>query len=449
VESVLADGGMGRVWRARDVRLGRPVAVKVLRSEFTGDASFLSRFRAEARCAALLNHPHIAAVHDYGEAVATGSGEPMAYLVMELVDGEPLSDLLARRVRLDASETLRIVRQTADALAAAHAAGVVHRDVKPGNLLVTPDLDVKITDFGIAQFASSVPLTRTGQVIGTAQYLSPEQAAGGRATAASDVYALGVVAYECLSGRPPFDGEGPVQVALQQIRDVPPPLAPTVPEDVRRLVERAMAKDPAARFRDGAAVRDAIDELAVPRGPLAPDRRPTTVAGARSAPRTTVAPAPAPTAAAPTHRWAAPFAGRRGRNGRGLAVLLGAAATTLLVVLAVVAAVTGAAGGGVSSQRQPVGGPPAGAASHAPVQVRASDLVGRPLAAVQAQLTALGLEVQPRPVATGDVPAGQVIAVDPAGRVLPGQTLVVTYAAAPPDAAGKSDEHGHGHGDGD
>jgi serine/threonine protein kinase len=268
LETVLAEGGMGRVWRAQDIRLQRSVAVKMLRSEFSGDATFLSRFRAEAQCAALLNHPHIATVHDYGEAVAADSGEPLAYLVMELVDGESLSALLARRRRLDASDALRIIGRTAAALAAAHAAGVVHRDVKPGNVLVTSDLDVKITDFGIARSASSVKLTGTGQVIGTAQYMSPEQAAGSMASPASDVYALGVVAYECLAGRRPFEGESSAQVALQQIRNVPPPLAPTVPDDVRRLVEQAMAKDPAARFRDGAALRDAIDRLGRPGPPL-------------------------------------------------------------------------------------------------------------------------------------------------------------------------------------
>jgi serine/threonine-protein kinase len=455
LESVLANGGMGQVWRAQDIRLQRSVAVKILRSEFTGDATFLSRFRAEAQCAALLNHPHIATVHDYGEEVALDSGEPLAYLVMELVDGESLFDLLARRGRLDASDTLRIIGQTAAALAAAHAAGVVHRDVKPGNVLVTPDLKVKITDFGIAQSASSVPLTGTGQVIGTAQYMSPEQAAGGKATPASDVYAVGVVAYECLAGRRPFEGESSAQVALQQIQDMPPPLAPTVPDSVRRLVERAMAKDPAARFPGGAALRDAIDRLAAPGFTVAADRRPTAVLGIQSLPRTAVATAPAPTAGAPTaetRRLPAPSIDRRGRNDRGFAVLRRAATITLLVVVAVVAALTSTGIAGAFSQRQPVGAPTTSAASHAPVQVRATDLVGRPIAGVQAQLTTLGLTVQPRPVATGDVPPGQVISVDPVGWGVPGQPLVVTYAVAPPvSTQAKSDGHGNGrgHGEGD
>src|SRR3712207_6832807 len=172
---------MGQVWRAHDGLLGRPVAVKVLRSEYTGDPLFLARFRAEAQHAAALSHPNIAAVYDYGEEPAIdGSGEHLAYLVMELVEGESLSVVLARSGALAADHTLRILRQTAAALAVAHAAGVVHRDVKPGNVLVRPDGMVKITDFGIAWSASSVPLTRTGQVVGTAHYLSPEQAEGDR-----------------------------------------------------------------------------------------------------------------------------------------------------------------------------------------------------------------------------------------------------------------------------
>jgi hypothetical protein len=455
LESVLASGGMGRVWRAQDSRLQRSVAVKILRSEFAGDATFRSRFRAEAHCAALLNHPHIAAVHDYGEAVAMDSGEPLAYLVMELVDGESLSDLLARSGRLDASQTLRIIGQTAAALAAAHASGVVHRDVKPANILVTPDLEVKITDFGIAQSACSVPLTGTGKVIGTAHYLSPEQAAGGKATPASDVYALGVVTYECLAGRRPFEGESSVQVALQQIQDPPPPLPPTVPEDVRRLVEQAMAKDPAARFPDGAALRDAIDRLAAPWSPVAADGRPTVVLGVPSFARTAVATALAPTAGAPTaetRRRAAPSVDRGGRNSRGNAVLRGAAAITFFVVVAVVVALISAGGGGASFMRQLVGASTTSAAPPTPVRVRAADLVGRPLARVQGQLTALGLKVGPRPIVTGDVPAGQVIAVDPVGPVAPGQTLAVTYAVAPPVATpgtsnGQSNAQRDGEGD--
>src|SRR6185312_12180189 len=211
---------MGQVWRGRDVRLRRPVAVKVLRSEYTGDPTFLARFRAEAQHAALLAHRSIATVHDYGEVPAADGAEHLAYLVMELVEGEPLSTVLGRECRLGVPATLDLLHQTASALAAAHAAGVVHRDIKPGNVLMGDDGIVKITDFGIAWSASDVPLTQTGQVVGTAHYLSPEQADGAKAGPASDVYALGMIAYECLAGRRAFDGDNAVHIALRHLTDV-------------------------------------------------------------------------------------------------------------------------------------------------------------------------------------------------------------------------------------
>src|SRR4051812_8642088 len=284
----LASGGMGRVWRARDVLLERPVAVKVLRQELTGDATFRARFRAEAQHTAALHHPNVASVFDYGEVEV--DGECLAYLVMELVEGEALSTLLEREGRLDPARTLDVLRQTAAALAAAHAAGLVHRDVKPGNVLVGNDGRVKIADFGIAWSASSVPLTGTGQVVGTAHYLSPEQADGAKATPASDVYSLGTVAYECLAGRRAFDGENSVQIALKQIREQPEPLPADVPPGIRAVVERAMAKDPALRYADGAALRDAVEAVAA----ISP-----TVPGAPSAPAPTAS-FPAPTGAFPT-----------------------------------------------------------------------------------------------------------------------------------------------------
>ena len=246
LDTLLATGGMGQVWRARDRLLQRWVALKVLRSEFTGDATFLARFRTEAQHTAVLTHRNIATLHDYGETDTADGGERLAYLVMELVEGEPLSAVLEREARIDARRTLDIVRQAAAGLAAAHAAGLVHRDVKPGNVLVGADGVVKITDFGIAWSASSVPLTQTGQVVGTAHYLSPEQADGRRAGPASDVYALAMVAYECLAGRRAFDGDNAVQIALRQIREVPDPLPADVPENVRTLVGRALLKNPAS-----------------------------------------------------------------------------------------------------------------------------------------------------------------------------------------------------------
>ncbi|MCU1672206.1 MAG: serine/threonine protein kinase, partial [Frankiales bacterium] len=240
----IAVGGMGEVWRGQDTVLGRLVAVKCLKPEYVHDPEFSERFRAEARHAAGLSHPGIANVYDYGEQ---SEPEQAAWLVMELVDGEPLSTLLHRKGAMTADQALDVVGQAAMALEAAHVAGVVHRDVKPGNLLVRPDGVVKVTDFGIARATDAVPLTQTGTVVGTAYYLSPEAASGQPVTPASDVYSLGVVAYECLSGQRPFPGDNAVAVALAHLRETPPPLPGSVPSAVQDLVFRAMEKDPALR----------------------------------------------------------------------------------------------------------------------------------------------------------------------------------------------------------
>ena len=239
--SRIAIGGMGEVWKANDTVIGRVVAIKILKEEYLGDPGFRERFRAEARHAALVNHEGIANVFDYGEE------ESHAFLVMELVPGEALSTILERDKILPASKVLHIVAQTAQALHAAHQAGLVHRDIKPGNLLITPDGTVKITDFGIARLADQVPLTATGQVMGTVQYLAPEQAGGKPASPLTDVYSLGIVAYEALAGKRPFRGESQVAIAMAQIKEKPPELPSSIPEPVRRLVMSCMAKKPEGR----------------------------------------------------------------------------------------------------------------------------------------------------------------------------------------------------------
>ncbi|ABD13781.1 hypothetical protein ThrDRAFT_03983 [Frankia casuarinae] len=273
----IAAGGMGEVWRGLDLTLGRPVAVKLLRPEYASDESFLVRFRGEARHAARLSHPGVASVYDYGE-VATADDYPTAYLVMELVEGEPLSAALHREKRLSPERTLDILGQAADALQAAHALGVVHRDVKPGNLLLRPDGAVKVTDFGIARAVDAAPLTATGIMMGTAYYVSPEQASGRPVTPASDVYSLGVVAYECLAGRRPFDDRNPIVVVMAHQQDTPPPLPTDIPYQVRALVDSAMAKDPARRpssagafARSAAGIRRSLWSPEPARWPGAPD----------------------------------------------------------------------------------------------------------------------------------------------------------------------------------
>ncbi len=272
LQQLIATGGMGQVWRGRDTMLDRPVAVKVLRSEYADDQTFLARFRAEARHAAALSHPNIATVLDYGEATAEDTGEDVAFLVMELVDGAPLSTLLTEEGPLDPEAALSVLSQAAAGLAEAHRAGVVHRDVKPGNILVRPDGSVKLTDFGIACSAGSVPLTGTGQVIGTPQYMSPEQAAGEQVSPASDVYALGLVGYESLTGHAAFAGTNPVAVALKHVYEDPDPLPAEVPPDVRHLIEAALVRDPQQRLPDGDAFLHAIEETV--RRSRPPRRRP-------------------------------------------------------------------------------------------------------------------------------------------------------------------------------
>lgn len=239
--SRIATGGMGEVWRARDQLLGREVAIKLLRSHVSSDPTFRSRFRNEARITAGLAAPGIAQVFDYGEQA------DLAYLVMELVPGEPLSAILGRNGALGPEVALDVLHQTAKALHTAHTAGIIHRDIKPGNLLVTYDGVIKVTDFGIARALEAAPVTQTGTVLGTAQYVSPEQAQGAPLTPATDLYSLGVVAYECLAGRAPFQAETQVAIALQHLNEAPPPLGVDVPAQVRELVMALLSKDPARR----------------------------------------------------------------------------------------------------------------------------------------------------------------------------------------------------------
>jgi serine/threonine protein kinase len=250
----LASGGMGEVWKATDELLGRSVAVKLLKEIYFSDESFRTRFRAEARFAASLQHSGIAQVYDYGEQ------DDKAYLVMELVPGETLSRILSVEGRLSTDTALDIIGQAARALHIAHSAGIIHRDIKPANLMVTADGVLKITDFGIAR-GGGATVTQTGQVMGTAQYVSPEQATGRKITPASDLYSLGVVAYECLAGMPPFAADTPIALALMHVREDAPPLPMDVPPAVRGLVSALMAKDPEDRPAGAHKVADQIHLL--------------------------------------------------------------------------------------------------------------------------------------------------------------------------------------------
>lgn len=292
----LAIGGMGEVWRASDAVTGLQVAVKLLRLELGSDVRARTRFESEARFAAELRHPGIARAFDFGEHGGR------TFLVMELVSGEPLDEILARDGGLPLEAVLDLVVQAGRALTVAHEAGIVHRDVKPANLMVSPDGTVKITDFGIARRLAAASQTQTGMVMGTAHYISPEQAQGKELSPKADLYSLGVVAYECLTGAPPFDGSTPVEVALKHVRDAPAELPARVPYAARELVMEMLAKDPLDRPPD--AGRVAARALAIR----------ASLAGARPV-RPPAAGAPAGASTASAASTSAPrSAPRRGRH---------------------------------------------------------------------------------------------------------------------------------------
>ncbi|MFJ9948603.1 serine/threonine protein kinase [Kitasatospora sp. NPDC091207] len=319
----LGGGSMGDVWLAEDEVLGRRVAVKVLKPALLDEPGFAERFHEEARVMARLRHPGIVGVHDFGSGRTDGgqswttawgnTGRPIAYLVMELIDGEPLSEILDRRGLLGTQETLGMALQVLAALQAAHEAGVVHRDIKPANLMVREDR-VVIADFGIARPGCDTRLTVPGMVLGTAAYQAPEQASTGTVGASADLYALGVVLYECLSGRLPFHGETALEVILKHLTEPAPPLPADVPAPVRALVERAMAKDPAERWPDAAgmaaAARAAVAGEPVEGPATGTAGRAVVVAAARPVAGTGAATA----ARRPLARWRAVLGGRRRRS---------------------------------------------------------------------------------------------------------------------------------------
>ncbi|GAA4827420.1 hypothetical protein GCM10023201_12920 [Actinomycetospora corticicola] len=450
----IAIGGMGEVWEAQDTRLDRTVAVKILKAELSGDPEFLHRFRTEARTAASLNNPGVTAVHDYGETTTdwtTANGTiqvPVAYLVMELVRGEPLAQILSVHGRLGVDYTLDILEQSGYALDAAHERGLVHRDVKPGNILVTPSNQVKITDFGIAKAIDAAPVTRSGMVMGTAHYIAPEQAGGGDAGPASDVYSLGVVGYECLAGRRPYLSENAVTVAMMHIRDPLPPLPPDVPPVVRQLIELTLTKDPRGRYANGGEFARAV--AAVRRGEPVPRPGAATAATEAVNPATRVAPASTydgPSAPPPPRRdrWDdghRPEPARRGPWGT-IAAVVG-----VLVVLGILAYVL--VSNTETSAPPPVAAPTTTTTTTAPpttttttrsrattttsasgntVSVSNIDYVGRSASVATAALREDGLSPTVRTVLGGqptDPSACRVLYVSPTGEVQRGDTVTVT-----------------------
>ena len=284
IDSLIAAGGMGEVWRATDEVLGRVVSVKFLHPQFASDESFLERMLREARAASAINHPGVVAVYDFGR-IDPEDGVPTSYIVMEHVDGPSLSQMLTDGP-LGVDKSLMILEETAAALHAAHRAGVVHRDVKPGNIIMAPSGHVKLTDFGIARSQDTSTITDSGSITGTATYLSPEQASGEKATEASDLYSLGVVIYSCLSGGAPFTREGPVAIALAHLKDPPPPLPEEIPAGVSDLVMSLLEKKPNDRPVDAEAVSAQAallrgHSMTEPVPPVPTGPTPTAVAGLR------------------------------------------------------------------------------------------------------------------------------------------------------------------------
>ena len=458
LSSRIAIGGMGEVWAATDLVIGRTVAIKILKDEYLGDPGFLERFRAEARHAALVNHEGIANVFDYGEE------DGSAYLVMELVPGEALSTVLERERVLPTDKVLDIVAQTASALQAAHNAGLVHRDIKPGNLLITPEGRVKITDFGIARIADQVPLTATGQVMGTVQYLSPEQASGHPASPTTDIYSLGIVAYEALAGRRPFTGESQVAIAMAQINEAPPELPVTIAEPVRNLVYACIAKRPedrptsaahlaraaqALRRGDvqgaqaavpGIAGEDAFTTFTTPIGtqatrmlPGGPGAAAAAAAASSAYPPTSELPPPRP-----RNAWTWP-----------LIAIVGVLAVALIAII-IVLLVRPTDGGTTPSTTPTSKTPTAKPSSPSPtptsslINLNPADYVGKTYADASAALQALnfGIDRQNGPVASTPTQNGTVSSINPYGNQPPDRTITIyvfqDYVGPPAPSAAPS-----------
>nr|WP_269439020.1 protein kinase [Arthrobacter caoxuetaonis] len=488
----IAIGGMGEVWKARDLVLGRIVAIKILKEEYTGDPGFLNRFRAEARHTALLNHEGIANVFDYGEE------EGSAYLVMELVPGQPLSTIIEREKVLSPDRTLSIIGQTATALAVAHRQGLVHRDVKPGNLLILPDGRVKITDFGIARLADQVPLTATGQVMGTAQYLAPEQATGQQATGSSDIYALGVIGYELLAGTRPFSGESQIAIALAQVNDTPPPLPESIPTPVRALIMSMLAKDPADRPADAEALARAVAairrgdisaaEQAVPgmllfgsgdsaatgtmTAPVPMQGDTSATRGVDASPSTSALPVTASAgqdtgSVAASREWTDDDVDDDGygnddgyddepKRKKWLIPLIVVLSLVLVAIIALIAvnlnsdpagdrttqspsassstsaSPTRSSASPTSSSASPTttSASPTTSAAEEEITVNASQYQGRDVNTVSQELSSLGLAVSRNPVPS-DQPEGTVLDVNPVGTLSRGDAVAVTYSSGP------------------
>ncbi|ANH37736.1 Serine/threonine-protein kinase PknB [Nocardioides dokdonensis FR1436] len=407
---MLGRGGMAEVRKGTDTRLGRVVAVKRLRTDLASDATFQARFRREAQSSASLNHPSIVAVYDTGEEPASdGSGVMQPYIVMEYVAGRTLRDILREGRKILPERALEITSGVLAALDYSHRAGIIHRDIKPGNVMLTPTGDVKVMDFGIARAISDAAsaMTQTAAVVGTAQYLSPEQARGETVDSRSDVYSAGCQLYELLTGRPPFVGDSPVAVAYQHVREPAQPPSDhdtELPPEIDAIVMKSLAKRVEDRYQSAAAMRTDIERYLAGRPvqatvpPMPPPVATTAVAARPVPPQTTGLPAV-----------------EEERRPVGWLVALG-----LLVIGLIVAGVL------LWPRLFP----------SAPDEVPVPDVVGRQEAAASRLLGEAGFSVDTE-LETSDRPAGRVIGQDPSGDsfVAPQTTVLLTVSAGPPEVA--------------
>ncbi|MCB2223725.1 MAG: Stk1 family PASTA domain-containing Ser/Thr kinase [Actinobacteria bacterium] len=435
--SHLARGGMADVYVAEDRRLGRRVAVKVLHGQLARSDAFVERFRREAQAAAGLQHPNVVGIHDWGRDDDSG----LYYMVMELVKGRNLRQVLKSEGTLLPQRVAEIASDVASALSAAHRAGVVHRDIKPANVLLTADGAVKVTDFGIARaWDDSEQLTRTGAVIGTATYFSPEQAQGLPADARSDIYSLGVVMYELLTGRPPFSGESPVAVAYQHVREtVPEPstINPRIPPEIEDIVMQALAKDPAHRYQTADDMRDDLERYLAGIPPIATEETEATTrlggavaegAGAGAAAGAAAggmagaaaggAPTPTPPPRAPRPDYGAGSYAEPSRMSTS-SWIIGIMAATALVGLALILLIR------ILS--------PSGDAA----MVAIPDVRGATVEAATTVLEDLGLTVTPAEAPDAEIPAGLVAGTDPAAEteVESGSEVTLLVSTGPSSVA--------------
>jgi eukaryotic-like serine/threonine-protein kinase len=417
IGGVLGRGGMAEVHRGRDLRLGREVAVKVLRSDLARDPSFQVRFRREAQAAASLNHPAIVAVYDTGEDRSASGATP--YIVMEYVEGQTLRDVLRGEGVLTPERAMSLSADICGALDFSHRNGIVHRDVKPGNVMITPQGSVKVMDFGIARAVSdsAATMTSTAAVIGTAQYLSPEQARGEGVDARSDVYSVGCLLYELVTGAPPFTGDSPVAVAYQHVREdprLPSSINPAIPPELDAILLKAMSKNPANRYQSAADMRnDLLRALAgqrVEATPVMNDAEKTTILGA------------APGYGDGDWDEADDEAARKRKRTR---VVIAVVAAVLLLGGVITAAVLLNSGG---DEETP-----------AVAQVAVPTLVDLPQAEAEAAITGAGLVVGDvtTEITNDDAQVGNVVSSNPAtgARVDEGSEVDLVVGAAPDSIA--------------